>query len=248
MNAFFKTIIAVAIPAALLILASGNSVAQDGDAAKNVEKNSPVGTWTWERKAGGKKVKTKLVVKEKEGKFSGKLKDDEHDLEIKNCSLKDGTFAFQVSPHPESPEMVIKFSGKVGADKIKGNMSFTMGGEDKSTSWEAKRFAATDVVVGKWLLTFETPDGNEVAFKLRVKKNGEGIALEFVDDDTASIDDVEFKDGTLSFVSEQVYQDQPITVEWELKIEGNQATGSLFYKFDQAAEEGELEVSGERIK
>jgi hypothetical protein len=53
----------------------------------------------------------------------------------------------------------------------------------------------------------------------------------------------------LSFDTKQVYEEQPISVEWDLAIKGNRATGTLFYTFDNdTAQTGEIEVTGERVK
>ena len=46
----------------------------------------------------------------------------------------------------------------------------------------------------------------------------------------------------------QDYQNQPISVEWDLKIKGKGISGDLFYSFDNADDQGEIEVFGQKIK
>ena len=249
MHKFFKSLVVLALPVTFLGLVAISVNAQETKPAKKVKQQSPVVTWNWERKSGEEKMSTKLTVAQKDGKFTGKVKDEDHDLAIKSCELKDGTFSFEVFPHPEKPDFSIKFSGKVSENQIKGTMNYFAEEEDKSIPWIAKRDDPNQAVLGKWLLEFETPDGAALSFTIEAKKKGKGIGLEFVDDDSAKFRKVKFKDGVLSFVTKQVYEDQPISVEWDLTIKGNQATGSLYYSFDNdAAEEGEIEVNGERVK
>ncbi len=248
MNTILKSLTAVAFPIAVLILSTTSMPAQQTKPAEMVKDHSPVGTWIWERKSGDKMIESKVTIAEKDGKFSGKVKDEEHDLEIKNSALKDGTFSFEVFPHPEAPTAAIKFEGKVSADKIAGTMSYTVNDEDKSIPWTAKKYDPMTPVIGKWLLEFETPDGNALSFKIQAKKKGKRLGVTFVDDKTAKVRSVKFKDGVLTFSTKQDYQDQPISVDWDLTIEGNQVNGVLYYYFDETQDEGEIEVTGERVK
>jgi hypothetical protein len=249
MNAIFKPLAAVALPFVVLFVLATHSPAQEAKSKEKVEKYSPVGTWNWERKVGDSMIPSQLTIEEKGGKFSGKLKDKDNDLEIKNSTLKDGTFSFEVFPHAEHPDVAIKFSGKLSADKITGRMNYDVNGEAKSVDWVAKRDDPFKAVLGKWFLEFETPDGQGVSFTMEVKKKGKGLDVTFLDDDTAKIKKVKFKKGVLSFDTKQLYQDQPLTVEWDLTIKGNIVTGLLFYSFDNnTAQQGELDVDGERVK
>lgn len=247
MNTILKSLTAVALPIAVLILSS-SSVSAQTEPDKKVKDQSPVGTWTWERKSGDKMIESKITIMKNDGKFSGKLKDVEHDLEIKNSELKDGTFSFEVFPHPEAPTVAIKFEGKVSADNIKGTMSYTVKDEDKTVPWTAKRYDPMTAVIGKWLLEFETPDGVEIAFKIEAKKKGKKLGVTFLDEPSAKVRSIKFKDGVLSFSTKQEYEDQPISVDWELTVKGNQIDGQLYYYFDETQDEGEIEVTGERVK
>lgn len=235
------------IPFVVLALLPAIGHAQENDSKKDVV-HSPVGTWSWMRKSGESEIPSQLTIVKKDGKFTGKFKDKDHDLAIKNGKLKDGTFSFEVFPHAEKPELAIKFSGDVKAEKITGTMNYSINGE-QSLPWVAKRVDPMSPVLGKWLLEFETPDGVALSFTVEAKEKGERLTLAFVGDDSAKFREVNFKDGVLSFETKQVYQEQPLSVEWDLTLKGNQATGTLYYSFDNdAAEAGEIEVTGERIK
>lgn len=240
---------ALTIPFALVFMFAGQADAQDKKTAEKVVHFSPTGTWNWERKAGDATVKCELIVsKKKDGTFSGKYEDKDHKLDIKNAKLEEGSFSFEVAPRPDSPKMVIQFNGKVAADSIKGKMSYPVGDETKSTDWLAKRSDPMKAALGKWFLEFETPDGTEIQFTINVKKKGNGVSVSFVDDESAETKKVKFKKNVLSFDTEQDYQGQPLDVEWDLKIDGNQLDGTLYYAFQNSAEEGEIEVIGERVK
>ena len=240
---------ALAIPFAIVFLLAAPGDAQEKDALKNEKRFAPTGIWNWERKTGDQTVKCKLTVsRKKDGSFAGKYEDKDHKLAIKNAKLKEGNFSFEVSPHPEEPQKVIQFNGKVSADSIKGNRSYTFNDKKVSTEWMAKRFDPLKPMLGKWELEFETPDGTELQFVIRVKKKGDGLSVSFVDDDTAKIDKVRFNKNVLSFETEQEYQDQPLDVEWELKLNGDQLDGKLYFEFQNSPEKGEIEVSGDRLK
>jgi hypothetical protein len=240
--------LALSLPLVAIVAFSISVSAQETESPEKQEKLSPVGSWTWDQNLGDSKISSQLTVMEKDGKYSGKYKDPDRDLEIKNCKLDEGTFSFEISPHPEQPEFVIKFTGKLSADGIKGTMDYTDHNEAKSVAWSASRVDPLDTAAGKWLLEFETPDGTAIEFKIHVQKKGNGLSVSFIDEKTAKVRDVKFKDGALNFESHQVYEEQPVTVEWTLKFEGNQAAGSLYYTFDEAEGEGELDVSGTRVK
>jgi len=249
MNTILKSLATVALPIAVLMSSTSSGTAQETKPTEKAKSHSPAGTWNWERKSGESMIKSQVTIVEKGGKFTGKFKDEDHDLAIKNSKLNDGTFSFEVFPHPEKPDLAIKFSGKVSAEKITGTMNYNVNDEAKSIPWIANRSDPFKAVLGKWLLEFETPDGQAISFTIEAKKKGKSLGLTFVDDESAKIRKVKFKDGVLSFDTKQVYNEQPLTVEWDLTIKGNQATGILFYSFDNdAAQEGEIEVAGERVK
>lgn len=241
--------LALTVPFAILFLIAAQPHIQAQDTAKNADKFSPTGTWNWERKSDDSSIKCKLVVsKKKDGTFTGKYEDKEHKLEVKNAKLEDGNFSFDLHPHADNAKMVVQFKGKLSADSIKGKMSYALGDEKKSIDWLAKRFDPMGAAVGKWSLEFETPDGQELEFVINVKKKGDGLTLAFVDDDTSKISKIKFKKNVLSFDSYQIYQEQPINVEWDLVLKGNQLDGTLYFAFENSEDEGEIEVSGSRLK
>ena len=209
---------------------------------------SPVGTWTWERKADKKKLTTKLTISEKSGTYSGRVKDSKLDLKIEECKFEDGKLSFLVFPYPDRPKKSISFFGSVSDDQIKGKMSFDVDGETKSDKWLAKRFNPMNAAVGKWLVEFDTPDGQSHAYEFRAKIKDEKITLKFIGDQSAEVKNVKFKDGVLSFYSQQDYEGQNVSVDWELEIDGSNLGGKLYYSFDNSQEEGELEVTGSQVK
>lgn len=246
MNTICRSFATLVLPLAFVCL----STQLDAQvSSKKKTENSPVGSWNWERKSGDEMIKSQLTVTKKGDTYAGRVKDKDHDLTIKNSKFKDGTFSFEVSPHKENPEMTIQFSGKVSKGEIKGTMNYTVNGEEKSQEWNPKRSEPYAAVLGKWLLEFETPDGQQLSFTIEAKKKGKKLGLAFVDDDSAKFKNVKFKKGVLSFDTKQMYQDQPLNVEWDLEIDGDDLSGMLYYSFENdVAEAGEIEVMGERVK
>ena len=217
---------------------------------KTTKKVSPIGNWSWLRKSGDKQIESKITVIKKEGKFFGKLTDDEQELELKNAKLEDGQFSFAVTPHKESPDKQIKFKGKLSADQIKGKMSYTINGDIKTKDWVAKRVQSFDAITGKWNLEFETPDGNQLEFEIEVKKkNNRGISLRFTNQDSTEISNIKFKNDILTFESKQQYEGEPLKVEWDLKLDGEALDGALYYQFERIPDNrGDIDVFGHRVK
>jgi hypothetical protein len=110
------------------------------------KKGDPAGTWTWSTpgRNGGPERKFTLKLKVEGEKLTGKIitpgrdgKDNE--TEIGEGKVKDGEVSFTVTREFNGNKMVSKYSGKVGADAIKGKIEFERNGDKQSRDWEAKR-------------------------------------------------------------------------------------------------------------
>lgn len=58
---------------------------------------------------------------------------------IEAASYKDGDISFQVTRMRGEQKIVMKYSGKLSGDTIKGKIEFERGGQAQSRDWEAKR-------------------------------------------------------------------------------------------------------------
>ena len=232
---------------AFCFLVASSSMAQDDK--PTAASPSPVGTWNWEWKAGQNTIASSVTILNKNGKLSGVYKDKERKLDIQNPTLKKGELTFFILPNKDDQDYRIQFKGKVAKSSITGKMTYPAKGADKTVDWKAKRAEDFSGIVGKWVLEFATPDGVSLEYNVTVSKKKKGISLKFAEDSSAKISKVLFKDDILTFTSVQDYEGQPISVDWDLTLKGEQLDGVLYYQFTEIPEQnGELEVSGSRSK
>lgn len=110
---------------------------------------SPTGTWkyTQQGRGGGPGVERTFTLELKDGKLTGTLKGYESargprpDVAISDASFKDGTIAFSTELSFGENKFVIKYTGKLEGDSIKGSIEFAgfNGGEPTKTDWTATR-------------------------------------------------------------------------------------------------------------
>ena len=113
------------------------------------KKADPTGTWTWSvpGRNGGPDRTMSLKLKAEGDKVTGKITAPARgggtsDTEIKDGKMKGDEVSFSVVREFNGNTMTSKYSGKVGAESIKGKMEFERNGETQSRDWEAKREAA----------------------------------------------------------------------------------------------------------
>ncbi len=104
------------------------------------------GTWTWSRpgRNGGDPVKTTLKLKTESEKITGTVSMPGRDgaaveTKIEDAKLKDNEISFTVTREFNGNKFVMKYSGKVEGDTIKGKTESERNGQAQSRDWEAKR-------------------------------------------------------------------------------------------------------------
>jgi hypothetical protein len=113
------------------------------------KKADPTGTWTWSvpGRNGGPDRKMTLKLKAEGEKVTGTMTapgrgGQSSDTEIKDGKMKGDEVSFNIVREFNGNTMTSKYSGKVGADSIKGKMEFERNGETQSRDWEAKKEAS----------------------------------------------------------------------------------------------------------
>ncbi len=107
----------------------------------------PSGTYKWSTpgRNGGPARESTLTLALKDGKLTGKVaapgRDGVTETEISNASVKDDTVSFEVAREFNGNKMVMKYTGKVSDDGIKGSVTAPGrgGGEPQTRDWEAKK-------------------------------------------------------------------------------------------------------------
>ena len=112
--------------------------------------------------------------------------------------------------------------------------------------------AADDKVVdpvGTWKCEYEI-GGLQRTSTLKIKKDGDKFAgtMSWPDQDETKLKDLKLKDGTLTFSAERKLagMDDGITVEYKLKIDGDQLKGKGAAEF--GGEKREFDIEGKREK
>ena len=101
--------------------------------------------------------------------------------------------------------------------------------------------------VGIWKCEYEI-GGAKRASTLTIKKDGDKFAgtMSWPDQDDTKLKDLKLKDGTLTFTAVRKFQDNEITVEYTLTIDGDMLKGKGAAEFGGQKEE--FDITGKREK
>ena len=112
--------------------------------------------------------------------------------------------------------------------------------------------AADDKVVdpvGTWKCEYEI-GGQQRTSTLKIKKDGDNLTgtMSWPDQDETKLKDLKLKDGTLTFTAERKLagMDDGITVEYKLKIDGDQLKGKGAAEFGGEKREWEIEAKRQK--
>lgn len=81
-------------------------------------------------------------MKVEDGKLSGTVSGRNGETAIEDAKLAGDEVSFSVTREFNGNKMVIKYSGKVSGDTIKGKSESQRDGQPQSRDWEAKREVA----------------------------------------------------------------------------------------------------------
>jgi hypothetical protein len=110
-----------------------------GEAWAEEKGANPTGTWKWTVTFNDQKREMTLNLKLEGDKLTGALVRGDQKTPIEDGTYKDGAIAFKVTRERDGQKFVIKYTGKVSGDTIKGKTEFERNGEAQSREWEAKR-------------------------------------------------------------------------------------------------------------
>ena len=101
--------------------------------------------------------------------------------------------------------------------------------------------------VGTWKCEYEI-GGQQRTSTLTIKKDGDKLAgtMSWPDQKETKLKDLKLKDGTLTFSAVRKIMDNEITVEYKLKIDGDQLKGTGAAEF--GGEKREYDIKGKREK
>jgi hypothetical protein len=101
---------------------------------------NPVGKWALTVDVNGSPYEFTVTLKGDVGKLSGTIAgDDGNEKPLQDVKFKDGTLTFTAVREQDGEKMLIKNTGKLSGDTIKGKAEVKLGDEPQSLPWEAKR-------------------------------------------------------------------------------------------------------------
>jgi hypothetical protein len=105
---------------------------------------------------------------------------------------------------------------------------------------------ATDPV-GTWKCEYKIGDQKRTS-TLTIKKDGDKLAgtMDWPDQKDEKLKDVKLKDGELTFSAVRKFMDNEITVEYKLKVDGDNLKGKG--AVDTGGEKREFDIEGKREK
>jgi hypothetical protein len=101
--------------------------------------------------------------------------------------------------------------------------------------------------VGKWKCEYEI-GGQQRTATLTIKKDGDKLAatMSWPDQKETPVKDLKLKDANLTFSVVREFQDNKITVEYELKIDGDKLKGKGAAEFGGEKHEFDMEATREK--
>lgn len=103
--------------------------------------------------------------------------------------------------------------------------------------------------VGTWKCEYEI-GGQARTSTLKIKKDGDKLTgtMSWPNQDETKVKDLKLKDGTLTFSAERKLpgMDDPITVDYKLKIDGDQLKGKGSSDFGGEKQEWDIEAKREK--
>jgi len=225
-------------PALVLAFVGMASLAQAAD------KPNPTGTWKWSVTYGNQTREMTLKLKLDGDKLTGAVVREGQETPIQDAKYKDGDLSFNMVVEANGQKMVIKKTGKVSGDTIKGKTEFERDGQTQSRDWEAKR-VADPTGTWKWSATFR---GETRELTLKLKLDGDKLTGAIVGREgrETPIQDAKYKDGDLSFNVVRERNGQKATFKSTGKVSGDTMKGKTEFELDGQAQSVDWEAK--RVK
>jgi hypothetical protein len=98
------------------------------------------GKWNWTMRRGDNEVQQTLELKQDGEKLTGALLGrNDRKTEIKDGTIKNNELSFAVVRERNGQEFKTVYKGKLEGDTIKGTVTSTRNGEERSREWTATR-------------------------------------------------------------------------------------------------------------
>lgn len=208
------------------------------------DKPNPTGTWKWTVTFGNQTREMTLKLKLDGDKLTGAMVREGKETPIQDAKYKDGDLTFNIVVEANGQKMVIKKTGKVSGDTIKGKTEFERDGQTQSREWEAKRVADPSGT-WKWSATFRG-ETRERTLKLKLEGDKLTGAMLGRNGQETAIQDAKSKDGEVAFTVVRQRNGQKMTFKSTGKVSGDTMKGKTEFELDGQAQSVEWEAK--RVK
>ena len=206
------------------------------------------GDWKWSiTTQNGDTFDSTAKLKQDGEKLTGSVTGRFGETEISDGSVKGDQVNFKLKRERDGQTFVIKYSGKLAADTIKGKIEFERDGNTTSRDWEAKRQTVKGAAAGSWKTALILPDGNRIEGTLNLKQEGDKLTGAVVlNNNETAIQEGKIVGDNINFVVKRPRDGRTVTSKYKLKLSGDALKGKV--ESDWSGDWQTLDWEGTRAK
>jgi hypothetical protein len=212
------------------------------------EKPNATGTWKWSFTAqNGDTFESTAKLKQDADKLTGTVNGRFGEAEITDGAVKDDEIHFTIKRERDGQAFVVKYTGKISGDTIKGKTEFQRDGNNTTRDWEAKRQSAKAAAAGTWNTALILPDGNRIEGKLTLKQDGDKLTGNLArNDNETAIADGKISGDEVTFKVLRDRDGRTVTAKYKGKVTGDTVKGKV--ESDWSGDWQTLDWEGARAK
>ncbi len=235
---------------------SDTSTTTDKGNATDAKKIDPSGVWKWQRDGNNGTVHLSVKLKMEEDKLTGTFQSKwpegtafpgaNDPVPIEEGKIDGDKVSFQVTRKFNENEFVVKFNGKIEGDSITGKQEMNFGNGGQEFDWNPKRSLALDSFVGKWKISFEGPNGDQIEskFDLTVEDDKAKGVYHSGFFGEAELKEVELKDDKLHFKVVFKSEQGEFPISYTASLKEDKLTGTITTSLGD--QENSTEFTGSR--
>jgi len=187
------------------------------------------GDWKWSvTTQNGDTFESTAKLKQEGDKLTGTINGRFGEAEITEGAVKGNEVNFKVKRERDGQAFVIKYSGKLSGDTIKGKTEFERDGNTTSRDWEAKRQSTKSAAAGSWKTALILPDGNKIEGTLNLKQEGDKLTGAVVlNQNETPIQEGVIAGDTINFKVLRQRDGRTVTSKYKLKLAGDALKGKV---------------------
>jgi hypothetical protein len=200
-------------------------------AAQAEETKDPAGTWEIRFNRPGRPPSVSVLKLDKAGdKYVGAVTTEQgQTVPIKDAQWKDGELSFRVTFERQGQEFNLAYKGTVTGDAIKGKVSLSILGQNRSFDFEGNRKKEEPTVAGLWKVDLKLESGAKLQPSLRLKQQGNRLTGSYVgvSGKEAPLQEVKAKGAEVSFRVTDEIEGEKVALRFAAKLAGDQLAGTV---------------------